>query len=281
VTSGRGVAAAATALAVFAAALAATFPTDALVRALLARTPLPGPVTVAFGRATLRPAGLTLADVVLSRADGAPLARLDAVTVRPSLRGLLRDGTGRPWALRVAACGGRGRGRVEADGAGSTLALAWHDVDLARCPALPGVADAVAGRAQGSARFALAGSAGTVGVGRMRIRDAAWRTGSPLPGLATLHADPAEIEWSLAAGRLLLDRIELHGPEVRASGSGALVLAEALAESALDVSLAVSPGPAATRFVRDLIGGLPPADDVPGAGLLAVGGTIAAPRLVD
>lgn len=276
----RALAAAGVALAVFAGALAFTFPTDALVRALLVRVPPPGGATVEFARAVLRPWGLRLEDVLLRRADGHEIAALEAVTLRPSLAGLLRDQSGRPWHLAAVACGGRVDAVLDTDGDGQRLVLDWRDVDLARCPPLAVTGDAAAGTVDGSARLALDPTAGLIGVGTLRIRNAAWQTGGRLPGVAALHADPAVVEWSLAQGRLLLDRIDLHGPELSATGQGSVTLARALGRSALDVALAVTPGPGAPPFVRDVLGGLPAADGVPGARRLGLGGTLAAPRLV-
>jgi type II secretion system protein N len=276
----RALGVAATALVVFGVVLALTFPTDALVRALVARVTPAGTAPIEFARARLRPTGIRLDDVVVRRADGRELVRVEQATLRPSLCGLLRDGTGRPWRAVVAACGGAVDADLAADGAGQVLILAWHAVDLARCPALAMTGEAVAGIAEGTARLSLAPATGTVGIGHLRIRDAAWGTGGRIPGLATLHADAAEVDWSLGAGRVLLDRIDLHGPELSATGSGALALAGTLRRTGLDVALAITPGPAATQTVRDILGGLPPAEGDAAARVLALGGTLGAPRLV-
>ena len=79
-----------------------TFPTDALVRGLLAQIPLP--VQVTFAEAHLRPNGLRLDDVHVVRSDGQPALDAEWLRLRPSLWGLWRDRTGQPWSIVAATC---------------------------------------------------------------------------------------------------------------------------------------------------------------------------------
>lgn len=270
------------AVAVFAATLAFTFPTDALVRAAVARYTPPGYPTLVFARAGLRPRGLLLEQVALRRSDGYALASADWAELQLSWRGLLRDGTGRPWGIVIGACGGKLEGTIAAEGVGHAVGLSWRDLDLGGCAPLQVTGEAIEGVAEGLATLRLDGGGRPAGEGNVRIRSAAWRAAGRLPGLDTLHADPALVRFTLREGRLVLDGIDLYGPDLEASGSGTLRLAGLgnLARSSLDVALAVAPGSAASPLVRDLLATLPPADTRPGAYRLALTGTLAAPRLV-
>jgi type II secretion system protein N len=268
-------------LLVFAAGLALTFPTDTIVRALLARVIPSGAPALVFGGAALRPWGLRLDEVALRRPDGSAIVTADWITFRPSLRGLWRDGTGRPWTLAAGACGGTVDAvvGVEDTPAGEPEAqLAWRDVALENCPPLAVTAGALTGLADGTATVQLV--PGTPAIGELRIRAAKWRLGGRVPSLDALHADPALLAWRFADGWLVLDRIDLHGPELEASGTGTLVIASAFGTSNLEAELAVLPGPSAPPLVRDLLKSLPPAQSKPGARLLALTGTVGAPRLV-
>src|SRR5204862_7253422 len=140
-----------------AAALAALFlfllfPVDAVVRAVLARAMPAGWPAIVFRRAALRPTGLVLDDVTLRGRDGAALAQAERVHLRPSLRGLWRDGTGLPWHVEALVCGGTGVATVTGDGAPTALSFTWQDVDLGGCPPLALAAGALAGRATMTAR---------------------------------------------------------------------------------------------------------------------------------
>jgi len=262
---------------VFAAALAVTFPTDALVRAVVARATPPGHPALVFARAHLRPGGVRLEDVALRRPDGWAIVTADWVEVRPSWHGLVRDGTGQPWAVRSVACGGQ----IDATVTRDVVEVGWQGVDLARCAPLAVTGEAIAGIADGRATVRLVAMAPATAEGSLRIQAAAWRVAGRLPGLDTLHADPALLRFALRDGELLLDGIDLYGPDVEATGRGSVRLAGLgnLAHSPVDVALAVVPGRAATPLVRDLLTMLPPADTGAGAYRLALTGTLSEPRL--
>ena len=255
------------------------FPVDAVVRALLARATPAGWPAVVFRRAALRPTGLVLDDVTLRGRDGAALAQAERLHLRPSLRGLWRDGTGLPWHVEAVACGGDGVATVTGEGAPSALALTWHDVDLAACPPLALAAGALAGRATVTARiqFAPLGGEGTVDV-----RAGEWRsTAGPLLAVGTLHAERASLGWRLLGDRVALTSLELHGPEVSAEGEGTVRLAVPLEASGLELRLAIAAAPDAPDQVRALLGFLPaPPGDAAGRRQLLVAGTVASPRLL-
>ena len=199
--------------------------------------------------------------------------------LRPSLRGLWRDGTGLPWHVEAVACGGDGVATVTGEGAPSALALTWHDVDLAACPPLALAAGALAGRATVTARiqFAPLGGEGTVDV-----RAGEWRsTAGPLLAVGTLHAERASLGWRLVGDRVALTSLELHGPEVSAEGEGTVRLAAPLEASGLELRLAIAAAPDAPAQVRALLGFLPaPPGDAAGRRQLLVAGTVASPRLL-
>jgi len=269
-------AATAAGLVAFVGVLVLTFPTDTVVRSALARVGAVGPLYLVFSRASLRPWSLRLDGVVLRRPDGSPLASVDWMTLRPSLRGLIRDRTGRPWQASMPACGGMLEAVEVADAPDPTVALAWHDIHLADCPPLAITGETLAGVAEGTANVRWLHGAEAAGDGSLTLRRATWRLGDRVPGLETLHADPAVVRWTLGGGRLTLEHIDLRGPELEASGSGSIRLATAT----LDASLAVAPGPEASPLVQGFLASLPLSPDVAGARSLVAAGPIRAPRLV-
>jgi type II secretion system protein N len=261
----------------FAVVLAATFPTDALVRRVLAGVTPPGSLSLDFERAKLRPWGLVLERVALKSADGLPLLAADWIRVRPSLLGFLTGRTGRPWRLVAAGCGGSLQAQLAGDQRGSALTLDWRDLDLARCSPL--TLDAVSGQSEGRASLLLPPGARPTGDGSVNVRSARlYLPGRGLP-IDTLHADPAFVRWSLGNGRLTLATIEIHGSELKATGSGMLRLAGYFPRSAVDLRLTVTPGASAPPHFRDLLLNLPPAAGEPGARRLVVVGTVDNPRL--
>jgi type II secretion system protein N len=275
---GRVLVALAVGVTVFTVTLAFVFPTDAVVRAALARFVRPDQPTITFTRARLRPWGLQLDDPALRRPDGSAIVTAEWATVRPSLWGLLADRTGRPWRVRAATCGGEITARLERDQADTALALAWDTIALADCPSLPQFDFTVTGVAEGTARLRRTPT-GPSGEGHLVLRAAAVRApGRGLPGLDTLRADPGSTHWTLAAGRLVFDPIEVRGPDVSANGRGSVHLAPVTADSAIDFRLEVTPGTKPNPLLVRIIGTLPPADG--GARLLVLGGTFAVPQLM-
>ena len=270
---GRALAGGATAGVVFAGVLALTFPTDAVVRHALARVTPPAGSAIVFGHATLRPSGFRLEPVALRRPDGTALAAADWVVVRPSLPGLLHDGTGRPWRARGRACGGDVEAVLERDDA---VALTWHDIDLAGCPLFAVRGETIAGRVDGAATLR-----DQAGDGTLHVRDGVWSSaGHLVPGMSALHAEDATVRWTLHEGELDLPTIDLTGREVRMTGTGKILLATPLDLSALDIGVTLAPGPGASGLLRTLLAALPPsAGERPDARRIAVGGTVGEPRL--
>jgi len=261
---------------VFLGVLALTFPTDAIVRDALARVTTPGALSLAFGGARLRPWGLRLEHPSLRQADGSTVAAVDWAMFRPSLRGFLRDRTGRPWLATAAACGGTIDAVVDRDGAGDLVTLGLKDVDLESCPPLTLAREGVAGRAEGSARVRTV----PAGVdGELTLHGASWRgVGRFVPGVAVLHGDPASVRWTLGEGLLTLAAIDLRGAEVHMTGRGTVRLANPFGRSILDLTLAIAPGSDASPVLRDLLARLPAAEDGQ-TRRLVVSGTIDAPEI--
>jgi len=266
-----------TLVAVFVAVLAVTFPTEQLLRALLARVTAPGSPTVSFERARLRPWGLRVDMLAAHAPDGTVLADAEWATVRPSLLGLLRDRTGRPWRAAAGTCGGRLDAVVDRE-AGTTIAsLTWNAIDLARCRPVALLGETVAGVIGGTAVVRRAPGASA---GEIALQGGMWKgAGRFVPAVETLHADPASIRWTLQGGRLELTAIAIDGPEVRATGGGTVRLASVPRDSTLALSLVVAPGPQASPSLRDLMARLPPTGEGE-TRRLEIEGTIGAPRLV-
>jgi type II secretion system protein N len=272
VSRGRPLVAAAVAAVVFAAVLCATFPTDAIVARMLAGVTPPAGTTLAVGGSALRPSGIRVDGVVLRGADGVTLATAERLVLRPSLAGLLRDGSGRPWHARGVACGGTVDAELARD---DVLTLAWDDVDLAACPLFSVAGNRVVGRADAAATLR---EGATRGEGTVSLHDAVWDgAGRLVPGLDALHADRAAVRWTLAPAELALTTIDVAAREVRLQGSGTVALA---APFALSAGLTLAPGTAASGLLRALLAMLPAAADDPDVRRLAVAGTILAPRIV-
>ena len=262
------------AVAFFTASLALLFPTESIVRRLLAHA-APREWSVVFRGAALRPRGLWLTDVTFRRRDGSAVVHAESVRWSPSLIGLLRDGRGLPWRLTADVCGGIGEATVAADGPGVTVALTWHDADLAVCPPLAVAGGALAGRARGAARLALAPRLPPAGSGRVDLERATWRGEGPLAAIGSLHAAAASVGWRLADGRLVVEALDLHGPEVSASGSGELRLTDPFEESDLVLRLALAPQADAPPLLRLLLA----TPTGVGSRLLMVAGTLGHPQV--
>jgi type II secretion system protein N len=277
VTLRRVAVVAAVAVAVFVAVIAATFPTDTLLRALIARAIPSGSVVVAFTHAHLRPWGLRVDGVAVRAPDGSLVADAEWLSARPSLTGFLRDRTGRPWRLGAGTCGGRVDAIVDRDDGGSTASITWDELDLARCPPVALLGQTVAGVIGGTA---VVRGAGTAAEGRIGLRGGVWKgAGRFVPALETLHADPASVAWTLRGNHLELSGIAVDGPDVKATGGGTVEVARAPRESRLALSLIVAPGPQAPPGFRDLLARLPATGDGD-ARRLEVGGTLGFPQLV-
>jgi type II secretion system protein N len=257
----------------FVAILALMFPTDAIVRYAVRRaTPANGP-QVTFTRAALRPWGLRLDEVSLRNPDGTIVAAADWLLFRPSLGGFVRDRTGRPWRATGSACSGSLEAVVSAEGAASAVHLGWRDLELSRCDLVPS-ATALEGRSEGTADLTLARGAPIVGEGTANLRAARLHTADLGLPLEALHADPASVRWALAADKITISSIEVHGPELRVNGSGTVRLSGSLGDTALNLRLVITPGPDAPPRLREALTRLPPARDTPGARLLLLVGTI-------
>jgi type II secretion system protein N len=262
---------------VFGTVLALTFPTDPVVRWVVSRVTPPGTTALVFARARLRPWGLRLEEVALRRPDGSAIASADSVTIRPSLAGFLRDWSGRPWHARVASCGGTLDALVERDAAGDLVTLAWKDIDVGHCPALPLADQGLAGLADGNARLRPSPRAAD---GDVHLRAVSW-TGAwgGAPPAVLLRAEPASVRWSLAEDRLALSDIAVAGPDLEIRGAGTMRLAESVGQSLLDLDLTVAPGKDASPALRSFIDHLPPGA---GAGMprhVAVTGTAFMPQI--
>jgi type II secretion system protein N len=267
---------------VLAIAITLAFPTDAVVRGVLARvTPPSGPFVV-FRRAVLRPWGLRLDGPALRRLDGTAIVDADWVRVRPSVLGLFRDGTGRPWRVASGVCGGTFDADVTVDRTAASIDASWTDLDLGVClpPLAPGLT--LAGRVSGQAVAQAGNGVRPSGHGELRLRDAVWQQDAPpVSGLDTLHVDAATLRWTVDADRLTVEGLELRGPELELRGGGTVRLTGSPSTNVLDLQLIAVPGAEAPEPLLRLLDQLPraPGGD-PVARSLVVKGTGGNPRVV-
>jgi len=259
----------------FVVVLALTFPTDALVRWALTRALPAGGRAVGFERAHLRPWGLELDGVEVRNPDGTVAIHADWLTLRPSLSGLVGDGhTGRPWHARMAVCAGTVDALADRDTTGDVANVTWTDINLAGCPGRLSLAtDGASGISTGHARVT-----GSTVEGETTMRALAW-TGV-VQGLPVLHADTAAVHWTLAGGRLVLDGLAVHGPDLEARGGGSVRLGESASDSTLELVLTVAPGPDAPPQLRNFILHLPGGVEGSDERHVAVTGPAAAPQVV-
>jgi len=242
-------------LLLFALFLALRFPTDAVVRRLLARGVPPGWPVLVFEHAALRPNGIHLEAVTLRTQAGVALLTADRMRLRPSLRSLLGGGAGHPWTVVGDLCGGHGQAVITDDGPGAAVVVDWRDVDLAGCPRLRLAGGTLeAGHADGAARLRIAPPAPPEGTGTLALRQALWQGAGRLAALGALHADAASLRWRLGDGRLTIEGLDLRGPEVSAAGDGSVAMGNPPAASALDLTLSVTQAPGAPGRIRFLFG---------------------------
>ena len=116
--------------AVFMVVLALTFPTDRLVRRVVASIPFPPDREVTFERARLRPWGLTLDGVAYRRADGSALVETEWVRLRPSWTSIGSGSFGNPWRVTARVFGGEYQANLDVGAGTRTFDLSWTDVQL-------------------------------------------------------------------------------------------------------------------------------------------------------
>ena len=268
------------ALVVFAAVGALTFPTDALVRAILERAPLPDRMTLAFASAHLRPSGLRLDDVHVVRADGHPAFDASSLRLRPSLWGLWRDRTGRPWTIAADTCQGTIEVTVDGTPGGTPVAVKLEHVELGTClPYLFRQIDAY-GRVDGGFALDVGTAASRTSTGALQVRGAAWTPGGPLED-TRLRADAGALEWKLADNRLEVTKLEATGQDFEATGGGLVRVASPIDDSVLDLRVAVTPGrtmPPLLRRYFDAIAGAAP--DQRGTRTFRIQGSLRDPRVI-
>jgi type II secretion system protein N len=262
---------------VFIAAVLAMLPADRIAQRLLAGTALPGGTRLEFAGASLGWRGLTLHDAVWEDAAGHTVLAADRLRLRPSLRGWMRDRSGRPWSIDAALCGGSLRGVIDDGPNGTVVRLAWTNVDLAPC--LTAVVDAPpTGLASGEATIdAVQGAADAHGT--IHLRDAAWRPAG-LPSHLPLDAHHATIDWRLLGDRLHVDRLELDNHELEATSTGTLDVSSPVRTSTVDLTLHIVPldgmPQAHQDMFRSLAGSRP---DHRGGRRFRLAGTLGAPYL--
>jgi type II secretion system protein N len=266
----------------FVAGLVATFPSERLVAAVLARLPPRAAAAVEHvGSARLGPGWLTLTDVTLRvRADAPPVA-VREVRMRPSLRGLLLGRRGRPWHVTAAACGGGTTADLDRDRNGDRYHLRFERLDLAAC--LPPLAlEAATGVASGDAELAVRNGV-TTGLGTLALENTRWLPAG-FPAHMAFVAEQATLRWTLADRTIVVDEAAMSNPAMTATGTGSMRLPEshpgAAAAPLLDLQVRVAPTAAMPQGHSDLqrkLPGGPP--DASGTRTFRIRGPLDAPML--
>jgi len=261
----------------FTVVLSLTFPTDDLVRWVLARVPVPEGYLLTFQRAHLRPWGLVLDDAAYRHGDGKPVVETQWLRLRPSWTAFWSDRLGRPWHVAAGVFGGTVEGRIAVEPAAQLVDVSWNDVDVAGLLAAIQRDGLLTGRSTGHATLRLPVSDLASGEGDFTLRSAVWQP--PLAALeeVPIHADTATARWTLADGRVQLSSFDMQGEEVDLTVSGTLRLAQVIGSSAVDVRMTIAPQPGSPPELRRLLDGLPKRPD--GVHDFLVTGTIDAPHV--
>jgi type II secretion system protein N len=267
-------------LAVFAVVGALTFPTEALLRRALGGLLLPAGLQLGFDTAVLRPSGLRLDGVHLVTPSDTAAFDAEWLRLRPSLLGLWRDRTGRPWSISASTCQGSIDLAIGVERAATPIVVTLQDVELAAC--VPYLLH----QWQGYGRLA-----GTIGVqlvgpqdvaasdGALELRGAAWRPGGPFED-ALLRADTGTLRWQLADRRLVITTLETASDDFRTTGHGSIRFVTPVDDSVLDLELVVTAGktmPTILRRYFENIPGLP--GDALGTRRFRVRGQLRDPRV--
>jgi type II secretion system protein N len=259
---------------------ALTFPTDALVQAVLDRAPLPDRMQLTFAGARLRPNGLRLEQVHIVRQSGQPAFDAEWLRLRPSLLGLWSDRTGRPWSIGAGSCQGTIEMTIGVEPRGTPIEVTLEHVEVATC--LPYVFPHVEayGRVDGTFSVRIADKDRNASTGALQLRGAAWKPGiGPLEDV-TLHADAGALDWQLADGRLELTKIEATSKDFEATGGGLVHVLDPIDYSEVNLQIAVTPGPTMPPLLRryfDAIVGAAP--DARGTRTFRIVGPLRDPRV--
>jgi type II secretion system protein N len=259
---------------------ALTFPTDAVVRAVLERAPLPDGMQLTFASAHLRPNGLRLDDVHVVRRGGRSAIDAEWLRLWPSLWGFWRDGTGRPWAIAAGACQGTIDVKIGAESRRTPVTVELEHVELGTClPYVLPQADAY-GRLDGTMTVRIAATDPPMSDGTLELRGAAWAPGGPL-GDVRLHADAGTVTWQLVERRLELTKIETSSSDFQATGSGLVRFVTPVDDSVIDLRITITPGatmPEVLRRYFDAVPGTRP--DAQGVRTLRIQGPLRDPRAI-
>jgi type II secretion system protein N len=267
-------------IAVFLVVLALTFPTDRLVRRVVASIPFPPGRELTFERARLRPWGLTLDGAAYRRSDGSALVETEWVRLRPSWTSIGARGFGNPWRITARVFGGEIQANLDvgARAGTQTFDLSWTDVELGPLLKAFEREDGLAGRATGRAALTLPKADAPSGQGELTLRGASWDPPIyALEGLQ-LHAQNATLHWTLGQRRFQLTRLDLHGDEVDMTSEGNVDIAPVIGQSPIDLHVTIAPLSGAPRRLRELLERLPRRPD--GVYDFRLAGTLGAPRAV-
>jgi type II secretion system protein N len=260
---------------------ALTFPTDALVRSVVQQIPFPVGTQFEFASARLRPNGLRLEDVHVTRLGGA--AVFDALSLRfqPSLWGVWRDGSGRPLTIAAETCQGTIELNVGETPPGTPIVVTLRNVELATC--LPYAFPKVEayGRLEGDFDVELGpAGAATASKGTLALTSASWTPGGPLEDDA-IRIDTGGLTWRWASNRVEFTKIAASGKDFQATGSGIIRIVSPVDDSPVDIRLEVTPGETMPPTLRQYFDGIPGgAPTEQGTRTFNLQGQLRSPRLV-
>jgi type II secretion system protein N len=267
-------------VAVLAILLVLTFPTDGLVRSILAKIPVPAGRALTFEYARLRPWGLTVYGVAYRRLFGSALAEAQWIRLRPSWTSLLSAAHGNPWGVAVRVFDGDLDAHFDAGPGDNRIDVTWTDLDIERLVvALERDRDIVVdGRFTGRVALKVTRADPPSGDGEITVRSGSWKL--PFPPLTgvRLHADDGTLQWSLFQRRLEVTNLALHGNEVDMSVQGFIRIAPEVMRSPLSLHVTIAAMDDAPPALLQWLDELPQRED--GVADFRLTGTIDAPRVV-
>lgn len=273
-------------LVLFGIFLFANFPHKVLVQQVLRSVDVPG-VRVEVG--DVRFAwwhGFELRQVVIAPSDPSQAAFFESPSlyVRPALSELLR-GRLRTLALSGSLYGGTFDGSVSG-GEVNRASLTLDGVQLQRYPMFATWLQGgqLAGRLSGALSVETHGKdiADVRAAGDLRLDGASVADAKvnqfPIP---PLHFKTATARFDLQGGRLNVQELQADGSEITLDASGQVAMRTPLADSVLNLKVALAPGPEAPDDVKTLLSVIipPPAKGAKADAPRTLSGTLAKPRL--
>lgn len=268
----------------FVAFLLLTFPHELLVRRALSNVN-EGPVGVDFKAvnfAWFNGYEITGTRVSSRDDEGPPYLECSRLWIRPSFSALMR---GNPYDFLVDAdlYGGTARGEVSLDGTGVTGNLEWRDLDLSRYRTLTALIEEgqLVGHVSGQLLFETptdnfnAGNAS----GQVNLDDASLAS-AKIEGFSIpdVRLRQTTLKFLVRNGHLEVQDFQVTG-DVKAQGSGQIVLRSPLEESVLNLRATIVTGLETPDALKAAVALIPRAPGAKPDAPITVTGTLARPRI--